>query len=103
MSLNTKHDQDDDPSADEITHAAAARGLGSRAQLRTAANVSWSAFIGASLSMLILLLIPEGWLDAPLTFDRLTLLFFGLWALALVPALFAALLSSHTDGNRHAR
>jgi hypothetical protein len=77
----------------EMIAAARRRGLGSRPALRCAANVGWSAFIGASLALITMLLVPEGWLDAPVEFGRLSLLFLGLWTLALVPALSAALLS----------
>ena len=78
----------------EVVAAATRRALGSRPALRCAAIVGWSAFIGASLALIVLLLVPEGWLDAPVEFGRLSLLFLGLWTLALVPAVSAALLSS---------
>lgn len=78
----------------EVVAAATRRALGSRPALRCAANVGWSAFIGASLALVVMLLVPEGWLDAPVEFGRLSLLFLGLWTLAVVPALSAALLSS---------
>lgn len=77
----------------EVVSAATRRALGSRPALRCAANVGWSAFIGASLALIVMLLVPEGWLDAPVEFGRLSLLFLGLWTLAVVPALSAALLS----------
>lgn len=83
----------DDPDADQIIRAAAARGLGGKPALRCAANVGWSAFLGASLALIIMLLVPEGWLDPPVGFERLSLLFLGLWTLAVVPALSAALLA----------
>lgn len=93
----------DDPDAEAITDHAARRGLGNNPRLRTAARVGWSAFIGASLALLILLLMPEGWFDAPLSFGRLSLLFFGLWWIALVPALSAALLNAGAGGSADAR
>lgn len=86
-------DPQPDPESVEVVAAARARALGSRPALRCAANVGWSAFIGASLALVVMLLVPEGWLDAPVEFGRLSLLFLGLWTLALVPALSAALLS----------
>ena len=82
-----------EPEGAAVVAAATARGLGSRPAMRRAANVGWSAFIGASLALVTMLMIPEGWLDAPVEFSRLSLLFLGLWTLALVPALSAAILS----------
>lgn len=84
--------------AEAIVRAAAARGLGASPALRCAANVGWSAFLGASLALIVLLLLPEGWLDAPVGFERLSLLFLGLWTLAVVPALSAALLARARRG-----
>ena len=103
MSANAEPTGEDEPHADEITRAAAARALGASPRLRAAANVGWSAFIGASLALVILLLMPEGWLDAPVTFGRLTLLFFSLWVIAVVPALSAALLAAGGGGGADAR
>ena len=91
--MSTPLDPESDPPGAEVVAAATARGLGSRPALRCAANVGWSAFIGASLALVAMLLVPEGWLDAPVELGRLSLLFMGLWALAVVPALSAALLS----------
>ena len=88
----------DDVDAEHIVRAAATRGLGSSPLLRGAATVTWSAFIGATLALIVMLLVPEGWLDPPVGFERLSLLFLGLWTLCMVPALCAALLChSRTD------
>ena len=89
---------DSDLQGVELIAVAKARAVGARPRLRCAANVGWSAFIGASLALVTMLLVPEGWLDAPVEFSRLSLLFLGLWTLALVPALSAALLSA-SNGN----
>jgi hypothetical protein len=91
--MNTESDRDTEPQGAEVIEAARNRALGSRPVLRCAANVGWSAFLGASLALIAMLLIPEGWLDAPVEFERLSVLFLGLWTMALVPALSAALLS----------
>lgn len=88
--------------ADQILAAAASRGLGAHPRLRCAANVGWSAFLGASLALMVMLLVPEGWLDAPVGFGRLSLLFAALWTLAIVPALSAALLSRARKDHDHA-
>lgn len=81
-----------DSQADDIVRHAADRGLGRNPRLRFAVGVSWSAFLGASLALVVLMLMPEGWLDAPVGFERLSLFFLALWTLAIVPALSAAML-----------
>lgn len=91
-----------EPDAAQIVAAAAGRGLGRRPGLRCAATVAWSAFIGATLALIVLMLVPEGWLDAPVGFERLSLLFLALWTLASVPALSAALLTCGRDPRRDA-
>lgn len=101
--MNAASGRDPDPSGAEVVEAASARALGSRPALRCAANVGWSAFIGASLALICMLLVPEGWLDAPVGFERLSLLFLGLWTVALVPALSAALLSRGAGRQSDAR
>ena len=88
---------------DHIVAQAATRGLGGSPRLRQAAAVGWSAFLGASLALVIMLLVPEGWLDPPVGFARLSLLFLGLWTLAVVPALSAALLLAGQGGKGDAR
>lgn len=92
----------DPEEANSIVEQAAGRGLGSRPTLRCAANVGWSAFIGASLALIVMLLLPEGWLDTPVGFERLSLLFVGLWTLAVVPALSAVLLGRDRRGRADA-
>lgn len=92
-----------DPHSSEVVAVASARALGSRPVLRSVANVGWSAFLGASLSLVTVLLVPEDWLDPPVDFGRLSLLFLGLWTLALVPALSAVLLSHGTGSHNNAR
>lgn len=94
---------DDEPTAEQIVRNAASRGLGARPALRCAANVGWSAFIGATLALVVMLLAPEGWLDPPVGFGRLSLMFLFMWTLAIVPALSAVLLSRSPEGGSHAR
>lgn len=91
--MSTSHD----PDASEVVQAAGRRGLGRRPVLRRWAALAWSAFLGAVLSLSVLLLMPEGWLDAPVDFRRLSLLFAGLWLLAAVPAASAMLLARHRE------
>lgn len=92
---------DDASAAEAIVMMAASRGLGRRPRLRSAASVGWSAFMGASLTLIVMLLVPEDWLDPPVGFERLSLLFVSLWTLAVVPALSATLLSrSRHEGER---
>lgn len=91
------------PDADEIVQAASRRGLGRRPALRCAANVGWSAFLGASLALIVMLMVPEGWLDPPVGIERLSLLFLGLWTLAVVPALSAVLLARAQRADSRAR
>lgn len=91
----------DELHARHIVHHAARRAFGSRPLLRVLAVTTWSAFIGACVSLMAwLALTPEA--VGPLSLGRLTLIFMLLWALALVPAGSAALLSSpqprHDDG-----
>lgn len=59
---------------------------------RVAAVLLWSSFLGATLSLTALLMLPEGWFDAPMSHGRLTCSFAIVWLLALVPALAAAAL-----------
>jgi hypothetical protein len=101
--MGTDSGEEPDPIGEDLVAAASSRALGSRPALRCAANVGWSAFIGASLALITMLLVPEGWLDAPVEFERVSLLFLGLWTLALVPALSAALLSRTPEGRSDAR
>lgn len=82
------------------------KGLKNSRSLRSVFAVGWSAFLGASLSLLVLLMMPEGWLDSPVRPSRLGFAFALLWVLALVPATFAALLCGRRQPARfddHAR
>lgn len=96
-------DDENGPSAAQIVRHAASRGLGARPALRSAANVAWSAFIGAALALVVMLLVPEGWLDPPVGFERLSLMFLFMWTLAVVPALSAVLLCRSRPENHDAR
>lgn len=86
-------DAEGEPHAQVIVEAAATRGLGRRPLAREMFAVAWSAALGASLSLLVLLLMPEDWMETPVGFERLAIAFTVLWVLALVPALSQALLS----------
>lgn len=86
-------DASDALNASQILTVSARKGLGARPRLRLLAGVLWSGFIGASLALLVLLIVPDQWLMAPVGFGRLAVSFCALWLLALVPALSAALLS----------
>jgi hypothetical protein len=82
------------------------KGLRNSRSLRSVFAIGWSAFLGTSLSLLVLLMMPEGWLDSPLRPSRLGFAFALLWVLALVPATFAALLCGRRQPARfddHAR
>lgn len=105
MNGNREIDHDPDgPDAGAIVLRAASRGLGSSPRLRGVAAVLWSAFVGASVSLLVILLVPEDWLDPPVGLGRLTAVFGVLFLLALVPAISAALLThTQTGGSGDAR
>lgn len=93
---------DEEPGAQEIVENAAARVLGRRPRLRELAAIAWSAFLGASVSLLAVLLVPDGWFDAPLGFERLAVVFVLLWILAMIPAASQALLSRRAPGKSDA-
>jgi hypothetical protein len=59
---------------------------------RIAAVLLWSSFLGGSVTLLALLMLPEGWFDEPMSRGRLTCSFAIVWLLALVPAVMAAAL-----------
>lgn len=86
-------ESDEEHEAHRIVEHAAERALGARPCVREVFALIWSAVLGASLSLLALLLMPEDWLETPVGFERLALAFIALWVLALVPALSQALLS----------
>lgn len=70
------------------------RGLDTRPGLRCLAALLWTSFMGATIAMIVILVLPEGWLDPPLTFERLAACFALLWSLALLPAVGMALLAT---------
>lgn len=89
----------EDLDAEHIVRYSAERALGSRPLLRSITVMLWSAFLGACVLLVAwLALIPEP--PVPLSLGRLSLIFMALWALALVPAGSAMLLS---DTHRDAR
>jgi hypothetical protein len=72
----------------------AARGLGRRPRLRRLSVLLWSSFVGAALSTTVLLLLPENW-SLPLPeLGGIGITFLLMWLLAMVPALFAAVLTA---------
>jgi hypothetical protein len=67
---------------------------------RRFAALLWSAFIGGVCSLAVLLTLPLSWFEPGAGIGALSLLFFLLWALALVPAAAAALLADRRPGER---
>lgn len=80
-----------------LRRASDRRALDERPAARRVAAVLWSAFLGASCSMVVLLLAPETWALQDLDPGRAALAFIVLFALAVVPALSAMLLSTPAD------
>ena len=74
------------------TEAYARRGLGRHRRLRALAAVLWSSFLGATLSMITLQLLPRDWALPPRTLDGAGWTFLALWLLAFVPTALAAVL-----------
>ena len=60
--------------------------------LRQVATIGWSTFLGASAALMVWLMLPADWLEAPLSMARLAATFGIFLGLALVPALCQALL-----------
>jgi len=74
----------------------ARRGLGSRRVLRRIAVVAWTGFLGGALTLLAAIaLLPD---VAGLGWAGLSAGFFCAWALAMVPAALALLLTDAGDG-----
>ncbi|TDU31650.1 hypothetical protein DFR24_1026 [Panacagrimonas perspica] len=66
--------------------------LGRSPTLRQVATVGWSTFLGASLALLVWLMLPADWLEPPMSMARLAAAFGICLVLALVPATCQALL-----------
>lgn len=81
------------------------RGLDRRPRMRRVAGVVWCAFLGASIGLVGLLLMPESWLDLPVGFERLAISFVFLFVMALITATFQMMLSDPglASGDRDAR
>ncbi|MDE0854779.1 MAG: hypothetical protein OSA97_10195 [Nevskia sp.] len=78
----------------------ASRGLGRRPRLRLVSVLLWSSFLGAALSTVVLLLLPDNW-SLPLpTLGGIGITFLLMWLLALVPALFSAVLTAPRSPER---
>lgn len=69
------------------------RGLGLRPWLRLLAVVLWSSFLGAALSTVVLLLLPENWTLPLSSLGSIGITFLLTWLLSMVPALLAAVLA----------
>lgn len=67
-------------------------------QVRRLGGLLWAAFLGAACSIGVLLSLPAHWFEPGAGLGELSLLFFVLWALALVPALAASLLARSPQG-----
>lgn len=85
-----------------IVAAARRRALGARRTVRRLGAVLWASFLGATASLVCVLLLPaEGWLPLN-TPARAALAFALLWGLALIPAVIAAILAtSMRRGGQH--
>ncbi len=101
--MNADADVDHREDAAALVRAAATRGLARRHGWRLFASVLWSGFLGATVSLVVVLLMPEGWLDPPVDLGALSAMFALMWALALVPAFLQALLSMMPDGPHERR
>ncbi|HKY93623.1 MAG TPA: hypothetical protein VJM11_21395 [Nevskiaceae bacterium] len=89
-----------------VRDGATPRGLDTRPRLRVFATIVWSSFLGASFGMLGVLLMPEGWFDAPIPLGHLARSFAFLCVLAFVAAGSQALLMMPRGARRadlHAR
>lgn len=75
-----------EPDADLIVGVSARRGLGSRPGLRRFAAISWSAFLGASCTLPVWLLVGDDCLHTPVSLGRIAGAFVVCYALALIPA-----------------
>lgn len=87
---------DDEPPVDAaaLVRDAGRRGLARAPRLRLFVSVVWSGFIGATVALAVMLLVPESWLEPPVDLGTLSAVFALLWTLAIVPAFFQALLSA---------
>lgn len=99
VDLETGGDHD----AAAIVAAAQRRALGSRRRWRQLGAVLWSSFLGASVALVFVMLLPaEGWLPLN-TAARAGLAFAALWLLAFIPALIAAVLAAPAENDHGAR
>lgn len=69
-----------------------ARDLSRRPQLLRGVVVAWSAFVGAALLSVLLILAPDSWLLPPVAMRDQALMFAMLWLASTVPAGLVALL-----------
>lgn len=84
----------DAEAAEAIVGAAKRRALGGRRGLRQTSAVLWASFLGATVSLVCVLLLPaDGWLPLR-TPARAALGFAALWLLAFIPALIATVLAA---------
>jgi hypothetical protein len=96
MADEWKADPESDRSEEAAVIVAAAKGraLGSTDAWRQLSAVLWASFLGATASLLVVLLLPaEGWLPLN-TAARAAAAFALLWLLALIPALIASVLAA---------
>lgn len=70
------------------------RGLGLRPWLRLLAVTLWSSFLGAALSTIVLLFLPDNWSLPTSSLTSIGVTFLLMWLLAMVPALLAAVLAA---------
>lgn len=91
--VNLEDDADEGAEARAIVEAARRRALGGRREFRQISAVLWASFLGASVALATLLMLPaEGWLPLH-TPAQLAAGFAVLWLLAVIPALIAAVLA----------
>lgn len=92
MDKDTPYRQGEGPDNGRVLAAGPAPTLHRRSGLRRATGVGVSAFVGAGLTLVLMLSIPNGWFDAPFGVTRRSLACMGLWTLAIVPALSVVML-----------
>lgn len=81
------------PEVPHEDHGPSRRALDDRPLLRRVSTVVWASFLGAAVSMTVLLLIPDRITLPPTTPRDGALIFVGLWLLAVIPAWFASVLA----------
>ncbi|WP_028006633.1 hypothetical protein [Solimonas flava] len=95
--MNDEPDLHAEDEAPAIVAGARRRALGGRREFQQISAVLWASFLGASVSLITLLLLPaEGWLPLK-TPARVAIGFAVLWLLAVVPALIAAVLATPVE------